>query len=410
MDKLLKRFLDYVCIDTRSDDTSGTHPSTAGQMILAGLLAKEMSDLGLSNIDLSKAGYLMAELPANTSKRLPAVGFIAHLDTSPDVSGQDVKPQVFSDYKGGDLILNKPENILLKIEDYPELKAYTGKTIITSDGTTLLGADDKAGIAEIITALANITNNPGIEHGRIVVAFTPDEEIGQGADYFDIDRFGADFAYTIDGGPLGELEYETFNAAVAHIDIQGVNLHPGTAFLRMKNAMLMAMELNDMLPVNERPEYTRGYEGFYHLTRLVGTVEYANMIYLIRDHDRYKFEDKKAFLQSCIDFLNLKYGEPYLKLSIKDQYYNMREKIENVFHIVALAENAMINTGIKPIIKPVRGGTDGARLSFMGLPCPNIFTGGHNFHSRCEFVCLECMEAAVNVIIKIIELAAHIEE
>jgi len=406
MDTLLDRFLSYVRIDTGSDDTSVTHPSTVGQMNLARLLVKELEELGLSNITLSETGYLMAELPANTHKKLPTLGFIAHLDTSPDVSGKDVKPQVFADYDGSDLVLNHSENLYLKIQDYPELADYLGKTIITTDGTTLLGADNKAGIAIIVTALANIINNSDFEHGKIVIGFTPDEEIGQGADYFDVTRFGADFAYTIDGGPLGELEYENFNAAIAHIDVKGVNVHPGTAYLHMKNAMLVAMELNAMLPVKERPEYTRDYEGFYHLTRLDGTVEYTRMTYIIRDHDKTKFASKKAFLQNCVDFLNNKYGESSLKLSMKDQYYNMREKIETVFHIVTLAEQAMSDTGINPVIKPIRGGTDGARLSFMGLPCPNIFTGGHNFHSRYEFICLESMEAAVKVIMRMIELVA----
>jgi len=404
MDTLQDRFLDYVRIDTRSDDTSATNPSTVGQIDLAKLLGEELQKLGLSNITLNETGYLMAELPANTHKKLPTVGFIAHLDTSPDVSGKNVKAQVFADYDGSDLVLNQSEHFILKVEDYPELRDYIGKTIITSDGTTLLGADNKAGIAIIVTALAKILDNPSFEHGKVVIAFTPDEEIGQGADYFDVIRFGADFAYTIDGGPVGELEYETFNAAIAHIEIEGVNVHPGTAYLRMKNAMFLAMELNALLPINERPEYTRNYEGFYHLTRFDGTVEKARMTFIIRDHDKAKFAHKKDFLHKCVDFLNSKYGPSSIKLTIKDQYYNMREKIEPVFHIVALAEQAMIDTGINPIIKPVRGGTDGARLSFMGLPCPNIFTGGHNFHSRYEFVCLECMEAAVNVIVKIVEL------
>jgi tripeptide aminopeptidase len=406
MDKLLERFSGYVRIDTGSDDSSTTNPSTVGQINLAKILETELRQLGLSNITLSETGYLMAELPANTHKILPTVGFIAHLDTSPDVSGKSVNPQVFTAYNGRDLLLNQSANILLKVGDYPELHEYVGKTIIASDGTTLLGADNKAGIAIIVTALAQILNNPNFEHGKVVIAFTPDEEIGQGADYFDVMRFGADFAYTVDGGPLGELEYETFNAAIVHIDIQGVNVHPGTAYMRMKNAMFMAMELNAMLPLNERPEYTRNYEGFYHLTRLDGTVECARMTYIIRDHDKVKFARKKEFLQKCADFLNYKYGEGSLKLSVKDQYFNMREKIESVFHIVALAQQAMIDTEVNPVIKPVRGGTDGARLSFMGLPCPNIFTGGHNFHSRYEFICLEDMAVAVYVVIRIIELVA----
>ncbi|MEA4924467.1 MAG: peptidase T [Syntrophomonadaceae bacterium] len=406
MDKLLDRFLRYVKIDTASDDVSGNHPSTPGQIALAGILAQELQDLGITNITTSQHGYLMAELPANTSKALPAAGFLAHLDTSPEVSGQDVKPQVFYNYDGGALVLNQSKSLLLCPQNYPELNNYIGRTIITSDGTTLLGADDKAGIAIIMTVLARIANKPDFEHGKIMVAFTPDEEIGQGADYFDVARFGADFAYTIDGGPLGELEYETFNAAMAQIDIQGINVHPGTAYLRMKNAMLLAMEFNAMLPAQERPEFTREYQGFYHLTKLEGTVEKARMSYIIRDHDKGKFNLKKDFMQNCIDFLNQKYGESVFKLTIKDQYYNMREKIEPVFHIVDLAQQAMLDMGVKPVIKPVRGGTDGARLSFMGLPCPNIFTGGHNFHSRYEFVCLESMEAAAGVIARIIELIA----
>ncbi|PKM77974.1 MAG: peptidase T [Firmicutes bacterium HGW-Firmicutes-15] len=404
MGTLLDRFLRYVKIDTQSNEDSTTHPSTHGQMELAKILETELQELGLSNIALSEKGYLMAELPANVDKKLPTIGFIAHLDTSPDVSGKDVKPQLFLDYDGNDLILNQSENIALKIQDYPELSNYLGQTIITSDGTTLLGADNKAGIAAIMTAIANLINMPDIKHGKIVLAFTPDEEIGQGADFFDVAGFGADFAYTIDGGPLGELEYETFNAAIAHIGIQGINVHPGSAYLHMKNAMYISMELNGMLPINERPEYTRDYEGFYHLTKFDGSVEWAKMVYIIRDHDKTKFEKKKAYLEYCVDFLNDKYGESTINLRMQDQYYNMKEKIEPVFHIVTLAEQAMVEIGINPVIKPVRGGTDGARLSFMDLPCPNIFTGGHNFHSRFEFVSLESMQAAVNVITKIIEL------
>ncbi len=406
METLMDRFLRYVKIDTQSDEGSTAHPSTPGQMVLAKLLEKELQELGLSNITLSEKGYLMAELPANTDKDIPTIGFIAHLDTSPDVSGKDVKPQLFPDYDGNDLILNRTENIIMKIKDNPELGNYLGQTIITTDGTTLLGADNKAGVAAIITAIGDIIIKPEIKHGKIVIAFTPDEEIGQGADFFDVAGFGANFAYTIDGGPLGELEYETFNAAIAQIDVKGINVHPGSAFMQMKNAMFIAMELNSMLPVNERPEYTRDYEGFFHLTKLDGRVEWAKMAYIIRDHDKAKFEQKKAYLESCIDFLNGKYGESSINLSMQDQYYNMKEKIEPVFHIVELAEQAMIEIGIDAVIKPVRGGTDGARLSFMGLPCPNIFTGGHNFHSRYEFVSLESMQAAVKVITKIVELVA----
>jgi peptidase T len=406
MDTLLDRFLRYVKIDTASDEIAGTHPSTPGQTVLAGILAAELQDLGLTNITTSDNGYLMAELSANTSKSLPAVGFLAHLDTSPDVSGKDVKPRVFFNYAGGDLDLNKGKNLILSKRDNPELNEYIGRTIITSNGTTLLGADDKAGIAIIMTALAQISDDANFKHGKIMIGFTPDEEIGQGADFFDVGRFGAKFAYTVDGGPLGELEYETFNAAIAQIDIQGINVHPGSAYLRMRNAMLLAMELNGMLPVKERPEFTRNYEGFYHLTKFEGVVEGARMTYIIRDHDKYAFKHKKDFLQSCIDFLNLKYEQTCFQLAIKDQYYNMREKIEPVFPIVSLAQQAMADVGIEPVIKPVRGGTDGARLSYMGLPCPNIFTGGHNFHSRHEFICLESMESAVQVVKRIIELVA----
>lgn len=405
MESLLDRFLRYIKIDTQSAENSNTHPSTPGQMQLAKLLAGELHELGLTNITMSDSGYVMAELPANSSNILPVIGFIAHLDTSPDVSGKDVKPVLFPDYDGQDLILNPVENMVMRVQDYPELKEYVGQTIITSDGNTLLGADDKAGIAAIMNALDILKSKPEIKHGKIVVAFTPDEEIGQGADSFDVAGFGADFAYTVDGGPVGELEYETFNAAVAHIDIQGINVHPGTAYMRMQNAMLTAMELNSMLPTNQRPEYTRDREGFYHLTQMSGTVEKANMTYIIRDHDRNEFQQKKDYLQSCVDFLNSRYGEEKIVLQLQDQYYNMKEKIEPFFHIVTLAEQAMLENNITPIIKPIRGGTDGARLSFMGLPCPNIFTGGHNFHSRFEFISLESMEKASQVIISMIQMA-----
>ncbi len=404
MDTLLDRFLRYVKIDTQSDEGSAAHPSTPGQLELARLLEKELQGLGLSNIRLSNKGYLMAELPANSDKNLPTVGFIAHLDTSPDVSGKDVKPQVFADYDGQDLILNKAENIVLNVQEYPELNDYVGQTIITSDGITLLGADDKAGIAAIMTAIANIMDKPESKHGRIVIGFTPDEEIGQGADFFDVADFGADFAYTVDGGILGELEYETFNAAIAHVDIQGINVHPGSAYMRMKNALYIAMEFNTLLPGHERPEYTRDYEGFYHLNKLQGSVESAKMTYIIRDHDMAKFEHKKAYFERCAAFLNSKHGEKTVNIKISDQYYNMKEKIEPVFYIIDLAEQAIADNGIIPQIKPIRGGTDGARLSYMGLPCPNIFTGGHNFHSRYEFISLESMEKAVGVIMRIIEL------
>ncbi len=406
METVLDRFLRYVQINTQSDEKSGNHPSTPGQIELARMLEAELQEFGVSSIKLNDKGYLVAELPANTDKDLPTVGFIAHLDTSPDVSGADVKPQVFLDYDGQDLILNRIENQVLKTEDYPELKGYAGQTIITSDGTTLLGADDKAGVAAIMTAIATIINAPELKHGRIVIGFTPDEEIGLGADFFDVLGFGADFAYTVDGGPCGELEYENFNAAMARVDVHGINVHPGSAYMRMKNALSIAMEFNFLLPSSERPEYTRDYEGFFHLTRMEGSVDSAKMVYIIRDHDRNKFEQKKTCIENCAAILNSKYGDSTIQFRIIDQYYNMKEKIEPVFYIVDLAQQAMVDSGISPQIKPIRGGTDGARLSFMGLPCPNLFTGGHNFHSRHEFISLESMEAIVGVIIRIIELIA----
>jgi len=401
MTTLCDRFLRYVRVDTQSCEDSASQPSTPGQLVLAELLKKELQEIGLSNISLSDKGYLMAELPANTDKNIPPIGFIAHLDTSPDVSGRNVKPKVFNNYDGGDLIVDQPAGVVLRTVEYPELRKYIGKTIITSCGDTLLGADDKSGIAIIMTALAELIARPEIEHGKIVVAFTPDEEIGKGTDYFDVAGFGAQYAYTVDGGPLGELETETFNAASATIEINGTNIHPGTAYGRMKNAILIAMELNALLPVDQRPENTADYQGFYHLHKINGTVEHAAVAYLIRDHDRNQFNEKKAYLESCVDSLNAKYANA-ISLKLEDQYYNMREKIEPVIHIVDLAKQAMLDIGIEPVIKPIRGGTDGARLSFMGLPCPNLFTGGHNFHSRFEFVCLESMEAAVKVIIGII--------
>lgn len=404
METVLDRFLRYVKVDTRSDESSGLSPSTTGQMELAQMLAKELKELGLYNIRLDDRGYLMAELPANTDKDLPTVGFIAHLDTSPDVSGTDVNPQVFVNYDGQDLVLKESENIVLKVQEYPELTDYMGQTIITSDGNTLLGADDKAGVAAIMTAMASIINKPELKHGRIVIGFTPDEEIGRGADFFDVAEFGADFAYTVDGGPTGELEYENFNAAMARVDVHGINIHPGSAYMRMKNALTIAMEFNSLLPVQQRPEYTRDYEGFYHLTRMEGSVDSAKMVYIIRDHKRDEFEKKKEYMENCVAFLNDKYGQSTLKITIMNQYYNMREKIEPVFHVVDLAKQAMADRGIVPRIQPIRGGTDGARLSYMGLPCPNLFTGGHNFHSQHEFVSLESMEAAAGVIMRIIEL------
>lgn len=407
METLLDRFLDYVRIDTGSNEDSNQHPSTAGQLQLAKLLENQLRELGLVNVVLSENGYITAILPANTARNIPVLGLLAHLDTSPEVSGKNVRPQVHSHYNGLDLPLNPAQNLILRHDDNPELDNYLGQTLITSDGTTLLGADDKAGIAIIMSCLDHLVKHCQVEHGKIVVGFTPDEEIGRGADCFDVAGFGADWAYTVDGGPIGELEYENFNAATAHIFIHGVNVHPGSAWGKMKNALLIAMELQSMLPPQARPEFTRGYEGFYHLNHLMGSVDQAEMNYLIRDHDRTEFENKKGFMLTCVDMLNDKYGQGTVELKVKDQYFNMKEKIEPVMHIVELARQAMLGLAIPPVIKPIRGGTDGARLAFLGLPCPNLFTGGHNFHSRYEYISLESMQAAVNVLLKIIEMMFH---
>ncbi|SCG82301.1 tripeptide aminopeptidase [Proteiniborus sp. DW1] len=404
MKKVVDRFLNYVAIDTKSEYDSQDFPSSKKQFELANLLVKELNELGLKDVSVDENCYVMATLPSNTDKKVPTIGFIAHMDTSPDMSGENVKPKIVENYDGGDIILNKENNIVLSPKDFPELKEYIGKTLITTDGTTLLGADDKAGIAEIMTAIEYLVNNPQIEHGDIKVAFTPDEEVGRGADYFDVKKFNADFAYTVDGGRLGELEYENFNAAGVKLTIKGRNVHPGSAKNKMINSMEIAMELNSMLPENQKPKYTEGYEGFFLLSSLNGDVEETKASYIIRDHFRDKFEEKKGLMQKVVDFLNAKYGEGTVHLEIKDQYYNMKEKIEPVMHIVDTAKRAMEELGITPLITPVRGGTDGARLSYMGLPCPNLFTGGHNYHGKYEFIPVESMEKAVEVILKIIEL------
>lgn len=404
MEKLVERFLKYVKIHTTSDENSESIPSTERQIEFSKMLAAELVEMGLKDVELDKYGYLYATLPSNTDKKVPSIGFVAHVDTSPDFNGKDVNPQIVDSYFGKPIVLDKKNNIVLSAKDFPVLNNYMGQPLITTDGTTLLGADNKAGIAEIVTAMEVLINNPQITHGDIKLCFTPDEEIGRGANKFDVKRFGAEFAYTIDGGQIGELEYENFNAASAKITIQGLNVHPGTAKGRMKNSMLIAMELDSMLPSNERPEYTEGYEGFYHLTEFSGTVDYTKIAYIIRDHDKQEFINKKELLIKIVDHLNLKYGQGTLKLIMMDQYYNMQEKIEPVMHIVDLAEKAMEEVGVRPIIKPIRGGTDGSRLSFMGLPCPNIFTGGHNFHSRYEFIPIKSMDKAVQVIVKIAEM------
>ncbi len=401
---ILERFLKYVSIDTQSDENSESCPSTQKQFNLANVLKEEMIAMGLSDVSLDENGYLMGFLPANTTKKIPSIGFISHMDTSPDMPGVNIKPKIVQCYDGRDILLNQEKQIVLSPTDFPEILDYVGKTIITTDGTTLLGADDKAGIAEILTAIEFLTTHPEILHGKICVGFTPDEEIGRGVDRFDVKKFNADFAYTMDGGALGELEYENFNAASAKVSIQGRNIHPGYAKGKMINALLVAMEFNSLLPVNERPEFTQDYEGFYHLVKVEGNVEHCSIQYIIRDHDRAKFEKKKVFIQHAVQYINQCYLEGTLTLELKDQYYNMKEMVEPVYHVVETANTAMEMLGVKPKIIPIRGGTDGARLSFMGLPCPNIYAGGHNFHGKYEYVCLETMESASKVILKIIEL------
>lgn len=400
---VVDRFLKYVKFDTESSSETGTTPSTPGQMVLARELEKELHEMGLEDISLDEKGYIMATLPANTDKEVPTIGFVAHMDTSPDLTGKDVNPQIVKNYDGKDIILNKDLNIVLSPNDFPEMQDYVDQDLIVTDGKTLLGADDKAGIAEILTAIKYLKDHPEIKHGKIRIGFTPDEEIGAGADYFDVEKFGCEWAYTMDGGPIGELEYENFNAAGVKINIQGRSVHPGYAKDKMVNALVVANKLVSLLPSNERPEHTTGYEGFFHLTNISGTVDAATVGYIIRDHDRELFEKRKQVMLDTIAFINKLYPDS-TSVEIKDQYYNMREKVEQVKHVVDLAFEAMTAVGVTPIVKPIRGGTDGARLSFMGLPCPNIFAGGHNFHGRYEFVPIQSMEKAVQVIVKIAEL------
>lgn len=403
MEKLLDRFLRYVAIDTQSDENSESQPSTAKQLKLLGLLRDELRSMGLE-AEMDEWGYVMATLPANCDHPSPKVGFIAHVDTAPDASGADIKPQIIENYDGGNIDLKGVEGLSLRVEDFPEMAAYKGQTIITTDGTTLLGADDKAGVAEIMHAVQYMVEHPEFKHPEVKIGFTPDEEIGRGVVKFDVKKFGADFGYTMDGGAIGELEFENFNAAAATIHIQGCNIHPGYAKGKMKNAIHIGMELNSLLPAEQRPEYTEGYEGFYHLISFKGSVEEANFSYIIRDHDMDMYEKRKQVMLQCTDFINQKYGEGTATCEIKHQYYNMRKQVEPHFHIVEKAVKAMEMNGIKPKIQPIRGGTDGANLSFMGLPCPNIFAGGHNFHGKLEFVPLESMEAATKVILGILSL------
>jgi len=402
--ELLNRFLKYISIDTQSDEASETTPSTRKQFDLAEILKNELTEMGMQQVSLDERCYIMATLPSNLNKPAPVIGFIAHMDTSPDMPGKVDHPKIIENYDGKDIMLNAGKNIVLSTADFPELKQYKGQTLITTDGTTLLSADDKAGIAEIMTAMEYLIRHPEIPHGEIKVGFTPDEEIGRGVDHFDVARFGADFAYTLDGGGIGELEYENFNAAGAKVHIQGRNIHPGYAKGKMLNALHLAMEFNSLLPVHQRPEYTQDYEGFFHLIKVEGTVEKAMLQYIIRDHDHLLFEKRKQLIHKNIAFLNEKYGEGAFVLEMNDQYYNMKEKVEPVYHIVETARKAMLELDIEPKVVPIRGGTDGARLSYMGLPCPNIFAGGHNFHGKFEYVPLESMESAVKVILKISEM------
>lgn len=403
---LIERFIRYVKIDTQSDDTvTDRFPSTEKQLTLSRLLVEELKELGLTDVNIDEYGYVMATLPSNTDKDIPTIGFLAHVDTAPDMPGKDVKPRFINNYDGNDIQLNP--DVALTVKDFPELKNYIGQTLIVTDGTTLLGADDKAGIAEIMTAVEYMQNNPSFKHGRVRIGFTADEEVGRGVDHFDVKRFDADFAYTLDGGAIGELEYENFNAASAKITIQGRNIHPGYAKDKMLNAIHIAQEFNAMLPPNERPEFTEGYEGFYHLIKSDGSVEKASLQYIIRDHHRDKFESRKSFMENVAGYMNKKYGEGVVSLELKDQYYNMREKVEPVYHVVETAVKAMEAVGVMPLVKPIRGGTDGARLSYMGLPCPNLFAGGENFHGKHEYVAVESMVKATEVMLKIIELYAE---
>jgi len=404
MSKVVEKFIKYISYDTKSNEESTTVPSTNGQMILAIELVSELKAMGLKQVSVDDNGYVMATIPSNVKKVVPTIGFIAHMDTAPDMPGINVKAKFSYNYDGEDIILNKENNIILSPKDFPELKNYLGKTLITTDGTTLLGADDKAGVSEIMAAVEYLTQNPLIPHGTIRIGFTPDEEVGRGADMFDVKKFDADFAYTIDGGTIGELEFENFNAAGVKICIHGRNVHPGSAKGKMIHSLLIANEFVNSMPQNETPTTTEGYEGFYHLISLNGEVEETKLQYIIRDFDSESFENRKSFIKSVADKLNDKYGNGTVEMQVKDQYFNMKEKIEPVKHIVDTAFLAMKEVGINPIMVPIRGGTDGARLSFMGLPTPNIFAGGHNFHGKYEFIPTFAMDKAVEVILKIVEL------
>ena len=403
MKSVTERFLRYVSIDTQSMEDQECYPSTAKQLVLADLLVQELQELGVSNVRQDEYGYVMAEIPATTDKEMPVLGFLAHMDTAPACSGTGVRPQIIRNYDGGTILLHPDQRIGMSPKEFPELTDYKGQDLIVTDGTTLLGADDKAGIAEIMTFIEYLLQHPQLPHGTICVAFTPDEEVGRGTDFFDVKSFGAEVAYTVDGGTLGELEYETFNAAGAKVTIHGVSIHPGSAKWKMKNALLIGMELHQMLPVFENPACTEGYEGFYHLDDMCGGVEQARLKYIIRDHDREKFRQKKELMKEAVGYLNRKYGDGTIELDMQDSYYNMQEKIEPYFYLITIAEDAMKELGITPIITPIRGGTDGARLSYEGLPCPNLCTGGHNFHGRFEYISIQSMERVVELLVKITE-------
>jgi tripeptide aminopeptidase len=404
--KIIERFISYVKIDSQSDANSQTTPSTAKQWNIANKLVQDLNDIGLSDISIDNNAYIYATLPSNTNIKCPTIGFISHFDTSPDFSGTNINPQIIKNYDGGDIILNKKKNIVLSSDYFSEIKQYKGHTIITTDGNTLLGSDDKAGVCEIISAMEYLVNNPDIKHGDIKIGFTPDEEIGRGAHKFDVAKFDADWAYTIDGSQIGELEYENFNAASAIIKIKGRIVHPGYAKGKMVNSMYYASKFINMVPLNESPEKTDGYEGFYHLTSINGLVEETELKYIVRDHDMTKFKERKIFLMNLVEKLNKDFDQNLFEIKIIDQYFNMKEKVEPHMHIVDIAEKAMKELNIKPLIKPIRGGTDGSQLSYMGLPCPNIFAGGHNFHGKYEYLPVSSMISAIKVICKVCEITA----
>jgi tripeptide aminopeptidase len=410
MQHIIDRFISYVTIDTESDPNSETTPSSHKQLVLANLLVKELQQIGLTDVTIDHNGYVMATLESNVDHKVPTIGFVSHYDTTPDFTGKDVKPQIIKNYDGGDIVLNVSQNIILSPNYFKDLLLYKGQTIITTDGTTLLGADDKAGITEIVSAMEFLVKNPDIKHGKIRVGFTPDEEIGRGAHHFDVEKFGCEWAYTMDGSQIGELEYENFNAAGAKITFKGKSVHPGYAKGKMINSMLLANDFINDLPKNEIPQQTTDYEGFFHVTQLSGSIEETHLELIIRDHDNSKFQNRKLLVENIVTKMNNKYakqfGEDIVIAQIKDQYYNMKEKVTPVMHIVDIAEKAMRNLGIEPLIKPIRGGTDGCQLSYKGLPCPNIFAGGHNFHGKYEYVPVESIQKAIDVIVEIAQITA----